>query len=388
MEEIKNLRKVAERIKRAIKDKERIILYADADLDGTASLLILEEAIKNLGGEVSAVYFPDRQKEGYGLSRKALSFLKKYSPALLILLDCGISNFDEIEKANKMDFEVIVIDHHKVLGKLPKASIIVDPKQKGDKYSFKELCTAALSYYLSESILGNKLQGLLKQSFLELVAIATLADMMVEKEDNKNFVRKGISTLFESFRPGIKIFSEISLEKPNSERELAFRIVSNLSAGEVRDHLTDIYRILKENDLETVEILAKDLMEKNIRKHQEIERITQEIKERLEEKGEEEIVFEGDSSWPVAFLGPVATKIQSIFRKPTFIYFRGNKESRGAVRVPKGVDSVEAMRNCDKFLKTYGGHPPASGFSIKNENLLNFKDCLVKYFSKNECKKP
>lgn len=379
MKEIKNLKKVAERIKKAIDSKERIVLYADADLDGTASLLILEEAIKNLGGEITEVYFPDRQKEGYGLNEKALKYLKEKAPALLILLDCGISSFQEIEMANKMGFEIIVIDHHKVLGKLPKASLIVDPKREDDEYPFKELCTAGIVYYLAKELLGKRLEGFLDQSFLELVALATLADMMAEKEDNKIFIERGISTLSESFRPGIKVFYDISEEKPTNSKELAFKIISNLSAGEVKNHLTDIYRLLKETDKISASLIAKELIEKNRRKHQLIEEIVQEIEERVGNK-EEVIIFEGDSSWPVALLGPIATKIQSIFKKPTFIYFKGEEESRGAVRVPKGIDSVEAMRHCEKLLKTYGGHPPASGFSIENKNLEKFKDCLIKYF--------
>ena len=136
--EIKNLKRAAGRIKRAIKNKEKIILYGDADLDGAASVIILKESIKNLGGKVARVYFPDREKEGYGLNQKALNLLKKEAPALLILLDCGISNFKEIKLAKKLSLKVIIIDHHEVLEKLPEAEIIIDPKQPGDKYSFKE----------------------------------------------------------------------------------------------------------------------------------------------------------------------------------------------------------------------------------------------------------
>ena len=176
--EIKNLKKAAERIKKAIKNKENIILYADADLDGTCSLLILEETIKNLGGEVKAIYFPDREEEGYGINEKALDYLKRYSPALFIALDCGISNFKEIEKAKELGFEVIIIDHHKILEKLPKADIIVDPRQKGERYPFKEFATCGIVFRLSALLLGKKLTGLLENNSIELVALATLADLM------------------------------------------------------------------------------------------------------------------------------------------------------------------------------------------------------------------
>jgi len=135
--EIKNLEKAAQRILEAIKKRERILIYGDSDLDGVCSVIILKETIKNLGGKIDAVYFPEREVEGYGISEKGLISLKKFSPALFISLDCGISNFKEIEIAKNYGFFVIVIDHHQVLDELPKADIIVDPKQRDDQYPLK-----------------------------------------------------------------------------------------------------------------------------------------------------------------------------------------------------------------------------------------------------------
>ena len=157
MQEIKNLKKAADRILKAIKKKEKIILYGDADLDGTASVIITEEAIRNLGGTISAFYFPDRETEGYGLTEKALDLLKKESPALLIVLDCGIGNVKEVSLAKKLGFKVVIIDHHEALDKLPSAEIIVDPKQKSDKYPFKKLACAGIAFKLAEAVLGKKM---------------------------------------------------------------------------------------------------------------------------------------------------------------------------------------------------------------------------------------
>jgi len=309
--EIKNLKRVSQRIKKAIRGKKNIILYGDADLDGTSALLILEEAIKNLGGKITAVYFPDREKEGYGINKKALEFLREKAPALLILVDCGISNFDEIKMAKKIGFEVIVIDHHKILDKVPEASIVVDPKQEGDNYPFKELCTAGIVYYLSRLLLGKKLEGLLDNSFLELTALATLADMMPEKEDNKTLIEKGLEALPNTYRPGLRAFLDVFDDKQMSMREKAFKIISCLSAGEVKEHLTDIYLILRENDIETARIMVQDLVEKNRVKHELINGIIEEIKKKVSNE-RKIIVFEGDENWPVALLGNVASKIQTI----------------------------------------------------------------------------
>ena len=203
---IKNLRKAAQRILRAIKNEERIILYGDADLDGTTSVIILKESIQSLGGKVFAVYFPDREKEGYGITKTGLNFLRKYSPALLIALDCGIGNFKEIKLAKKLGFEVILIEHHEIIDKLPQASIVVDPKQKGDRYPFKGLASAGITFKLSELLFNKKMTTTLKRTFLELVALATIADMMPRQSENKVFIEEGLSTLNNSLRPGINIF--------------------------------------------------------------------------------------------------------------------------------------------------------------------------------------
>ncbi|MDP4007429.1 MAG: DHH family phosphoesterase, partial [bacterium] len=143
---IKNLDKAALRLQKAAEQAEPIILYGDADLDGVCSAIILKETLRTLGGNVVRVYFPDREKDGYGITPRALKELKKFSPALLVAMDLGISNFKEIEEAKKMGFEVVLVDHHVVLDKLPAADIIVDPKQEGDTYPFKELAACGLTF--------------------------------------------------------------------------------------------------------------------------------------------------------------------------------------------------------------------------------------------------
>src|SRR3989338_11166622 len=154
---IKNLKEAAERIKKAVKNKGKIIIYGDSDLDGVTSVIIAKEAIKNLGGKIQAIYFPSRETEGYGISETGLNILKKYSPALLVALDCGISNFQEVKTAKKLGLEVIIIDHHEILDKLPDVKIIVDPKQKGDKYPFKQFAACGLAFLLASALLGKQI---------------------------------------------------------------------------------------------------------------------------------------------------------------------------------------------------------------------------------------
>ena len=381
--EIKNLKKVAARVKKAVKNKEKIVLYGDADLDGISSVIILKEAILNLGGEIAAVYFPDREVEGYGISETALNYLKKFAPALLLVSDCGIGNFSEVKKANKLGFEVIIIDHHEVLDKLPEASIIVDPKQKGDKYPFKGLAATGIVYKLSQILLGEKMTESLKKSFLELTVLATIADMMPQEEENKIIIEEGLASLESSWRPGIQTLLQTEFFKNSDNlRQAVSKIISILNVRDVENRLPAGFRLLTLSSSEEIKKIIEQLLEKNQLRKQRIKETIEEVKKRLSETSNEFIIFEGASSWEFSWLGSIASIICREYKKPTFIFKKGNKETQGGVRAPSGINSVQAMKSCAKLLETYGGHPAASGFRVKNENLEKFKECLINYFRK------
>jgi single-stranded-DNA-specific exonuclease len=376
--EIKNLKKVAQRILKAAKNKEKIILYGDADLDGAAAVIILADTIKNLGGKITATYFPDRELEGYGITEKGLNYLKKFSPALLISLDCGIGNFKEVVMAKKLGFEVIIIDHHQVLDKLPEASIIVDPKQKGDKYPFKGLAAAGIAFKLSELLLKNITTKNLRKNFLELTALATIADMMPREEENEVFIEEGLQSLENSFRPGIKVFFEMEAFKcfENLNQKVS-KAISILNVRDVENNMPASFRLLTSPSLKESEVLVEKLLEKSDLRKEKIKEVLEIIEEKIFKKSQT-IIFEGSSEWESTLISPVASIICQRYQKPTFIFKKLERESLGTVRTPAGLDSVSLMKKCKKYLLTYGGHPLASGFRIKNENLEKFKECLVK----------
>ncbi len=378
MEEIKNLKKAAARILEAINKKEKIILYGDADLDGITSVIILKETLKNLNGQITAIYFPDREKEGYGITETGLNNLKKFSPALLIVFDLGIGNFKEVKLAQKMGLNVIIIDHHQILDKLPEAEIIVNPKQKGDKYDFKKLATVGLAFKLSEELLEKRMTDCLRKSFLELTAIATLADLMPRESENETMIQEGLSSLENSWRPGIKVFFDL-LDWQNFDNieQKVSKIISILNIRDVENNLPAGYRLLTASNFnETKKIFDKLLIKTEQRKIR-VREITAEAEERIFQK-EEPIIFEGDSNWEVALIPSLSSFFCQKYQKPTFIFKKLEKESQGTVRTPTGIDSVALMKKCKKYLLTFGGHAKASGFRTKNENLEKFKECLVK----------
>jgi len=379
---IKNIEKASERIKKAVENDEQIIIFADSDLDGAASATILKETIDNLNYSKTKVLFPDRRKEGYGLNKDVLEIItSEFKKGLLITLDCGITNYEEIKIARQKGFNVIIVDHHKEVGdRVPEADIIVNPKQKTDDYPFKEYANAGITFLLSEEILGKNMSSLLRESFLELTALATISDMMIEIEDNKEFIIQGLSSIERSERPALKAIMSF-LRKFNSKRDMISKINSILNSAKIKDHVIASYLLLTESNLEKAKIIAKDLIEETESKHREINALTDEIKNKFL-NNPLKIIFDGSSKWEIEYLGSVASRLCNYFDKPVFIYQKYDQVSRGTVRVPKKHDAVKAMEKCSELLKTFGGHAPAAGFTIKNENIQKFEQCLLEYFEK------
>jgi single-stranded-DNA-specific exonuclease len=394
MKKIKNIDKAADRIVKAVKEKEQIIIYGDSDLDGTASMVIVKETIDNL---ISALpkeekesfprilaFSPERKNEGYGLNDKALEFIKTKTPkGLIITVDCGITNFKEIDEANKSGFSVVVVDHHQPIGHIPNAEIVVAPKQEGDNYPFKDFCNAGLAFKLAEEILKEKMSKSLRVNFLELAALATIFDMMPEDGENEEIIREGLERIEFSQRPGLSaIFSLLNPMDYSSKRDMISRINSALNSVAINNHIPKPYEFFIENDFDKAKAMAKDFFDEHQRKIASINNLTEELREIVDSKDEDIIIFEGSSGWDQEHLGSVASRLSIYFNKPTFLYRIKGDISRGTVRVPKGMDAVKAMESCKELLDVFGGHPPAAGFTIKNENLNKFKECLKKYFNK------
>ena len=388
-DKIRNIELVSERIKKAVLEGEQLVIYGDSDMDGVASVVILEETIYNLASLLRKnipkiiIAFPDRDKEGYGLNDKALDFLNKKKgnkKSLLITLDCGITNFIEVKEAKKLGFDVIIVDHHKVLDDVPEADIIVDPKHPEDDYYFKEYANAGLAFKLVEEILGDNMSSFLRDNFVELVMLATIADMMPEEEENQKWIYNGLNNLDKTQRPALLAFKEV-LDPINSKREFVNKIISVFNTVKMKDHRVITYDFIKSNNLEDAKKRARELIKDAEDRQGEIRALTENLKAELK-TDQSIIIFRGSKNFRADYLGAVCSRLVSYFNKPVFLYAEKEDISRGTVRVPKGIDAVKAMDSCKKLLMMYGGHAPAAGFTIKNENLNKFNQCLIKYFSK------
>ncbi|MBI2577239.1 MAG: DHH family phosphoesterase [Candidatus Wildermuthbacteria bacterium] len=382
--EIKNLGRLAKRIRKAIDGKEHIILYGDSDLDGVTSVLILREAIRNLGGEVAAMYFPDREQEGYGITRKALQVLADYSPALLIAMDLGISNFEEIDIANEKGFEVLLIDHHQVLGKLPAAAVIVDPKQKGEKYPFRAFAACGLTFRVAEKMLDKDATPPMRKSLVELAALGTIADMMPREEDNVQIIEEGLSSIENSWRPGIQVFFNTpSVAAALSLQEKISQMISVLNVRDVKDGLPAAFRFFTAITQEEAQALLSRLWEINKVRQDNIRAFVEEVEERIKRRKDDLMIFEGGTNIDYVLLGAAASILSNRHKKPVFLYKDKGEEGLGSVRAPSGYDTVKAMAESAEILLSYGGHAQASGFRLKTENIEEFKKRLAKHFREN-----
>lgn len=381
---IKGIDKASREIIDAAKNGKRIILYGDADLDGVSSVIIIKEAIeifnksykkRNLG-----VYFPDRENDGYGITISALNFLKKFSPGLFIALDCGISNFKEIELAKKAGFFVIVVDHHKPLARLPKADLIVNPHQKTDRILFKQFSAAGIAYKLARYALIENQSSWRPEGFLELAALATLADQMPSIEENKTLIDQGLKAFERTERIGLRALKEITNYIEGDSVDLFQKILAPLNSSDRIRNITETYILLTTQSKRTAKILSKDLFKRSQTKKIRIQEIFEEVEEKIALK-DSPIIFEGDKDWPTVMIGVVASRMCQKYRKPTFLFKTSEKEAVCSARLPKDIDGVKAFDHCKKLLESYGGHPPACGCRLKPGNFKKFEECLIKYFS-------
>lgn len=388
MAEIKNLKKLAQRILEAINppaggQKEKIILFGDSDMDGACAVIILKEAICSLGGNSPIIYFSDRKREEHGINRQALEFLKAESPALFIALDCGISNFKEVDLAKKFGFEVVIIDHHDILRKKPKAKIIINPKQGKKDSPFYYLAASGIVFKLAEEMLGKNVSKTLRQDILSLAALATFTDFVPEIGENQKILEEGLPILENSWRPAIRFFFISDLTKKCiSTREIIWKIISIINITDKEGVLNEIYLFLISHNLEEAESRFAEFLRKASERQAKISRAVEELKARISFQDKNQlIIFEGLDDYPFPFVSAVAGRVSNFFKKPTFIFTREKKENWGAFNMPFKENGVEALTSCARFLRRYGGHPPVGGFYFEDKNSGKLKQCLIKYFT-------
>ncbi len=373
------------RLRLALRQGERIAVYGDFDADGVAATALLTQVLTALGGQVTP-YIPHRVDEGYGLNVAALDKLADQGCRLVVTVDCGARAVQEVSHAKRLGLEVIITDHHSASEELPPALAMINPKQRGCPYPFKELSGAGVAFKLAQALLRVEKQMPLfgrkaplgEEDLLDLVALGTVADLSPLRGENRSLVKRGLEVLNRSPRPGIAALSAISSLRPSSitARTIGYMLGPRLNAaGRIADAMSS-YRLLSTVSPLEAQELAQELEEKN----QKRQSLTQETLERAREEiaGQEgePILIAKHEGYPCGIIGLVAHRLCEEHYRPAVVMELREGECRGSARSILEFDIAAALDQCQDLLVKYGGHSLAAGFTVKNEALPALEDRL------------
>ncbi len=394
---LSGMEKAVRRIFQAAKKKEPIAIFADYDADGVCGAVILETALQILGIENIEVYIPDRYQEGYGLNKAALEKLAQKKINLILTVDCGISDLEEVKLAKKLKQQVIICDHHHVPKKIPPALVVIDPHQTKDKYPFKDLSGAGVAFKLASALFSKSQQIGIKiplgweKNFLDLVALSTVADCMPLLGENRTLVKYGLYVLAKTKRLGLQELMRVARLEPTFEKDeiktnldtysLGFILAPRLNAAARVDHANLAYRLLKSQSLDEAAFLAQELDKKNLQRQKITERLVKQIESRIADKIKSDthfVLVEADKSWPVGIVGLAASKICEKYHRPTIIFGQSGSYFRGSARSIYAFNIIEAISCCAPFLHEFGGHPGAAGLALEENKLNVFEEEINK----------
>lgn len=368
----KDMKKVVDIIKEKIRTKEKIIIWGDFDCDGVCSTSTLALELKRLGANINC-YIPDRHKEGYGLNKDGIKKLKDEKDCrLIITVDCGITAKEEVDYAYSLGIKVIITDHHEAPPNLPNCEAIIDAKVPGETYPFKELCGAGVAGKIVEALSGR---DTLKK-YIDLMALATVADLVPLIEENRTIVAAGLAFMNKYPRPGIAELSKYAKSESESisSYHLGFRYAPMINACGRLGHASDCVNLLTTSNKEKIEDLSKKLNDYNeLRK-----KIEKELVEKCLEKIEPNKTHKGiaiyGEDWEVGVIGIVASRILEIYNCPVII-FSHNKENKtyhGSGRSIAGINLYEVLTKCNKNILQFGGHEMAAGLTVSEDKIDNF----------------
>lgn len=375
-----HMEKAVERIWKAVEEKERIVVYGDYDADGISSTAMLVDFL-NRQEAVVDVYLPHRSKEGYGLSAQTVPEVLKLRPRLVITLDCGSTNADEIALLNKEGIDTIVVDHHLEPEVLPAAYAILNCSFSKEKYPFKLLAAGGMTYKLIQGLIGYQRrrdsapwpEGFEKW-YLDLAAIATIADIVPLVGENRTLVAYGLIVLNKTKRMGLKALMRLAgLELGTvTEGHVGFVIGPRLNAAGRINHASQAYDLLMCDDAKKVDELARSIHETNSERQSITEAYTKEAKQQVHEAlaRQDKMLFAFSPSWNLGVVGLVAGKLMDEFHRPVIAMTEVNGTIKGSGRSIKEFHITKALGKVSSYLSRFGGHAQACGFTLKSKDVM------------------
>ena len=374
---MKDMQIAVDRIKKAISNKEKVMVYGDYDVDGTTSVALmysfLKDKIENL-----EYYIPNRYKEGYGISTQGIDYANEINCSLIIALDCGIKAVDKIDYANSINIDFIIVDHHEAGDKVPNAVAVLDPKQTDCPYPFKELSACGVGFKLIQAFSQQTnidFSSIL--NYLDLVVVSIASDIVPVVNENRILAYYGLKQLNSNPRKGLKSIMDIANIELGTLKvsDLVFKIGPRINAAGRMDQgsfAVDILVSESEDNLPDMAIQIdadnndRKLFDSNITKEA-IAKI-QNNQELINKKST--VLYNPD--WHKGVIGIVASRLIDQFYKPTIILAKSNGLITGSARSVKGFNIYKAISKCEHLLEKFGGHMYAAGLSLKEENLEAF----------------
>ena len=389
----------ADRLAEAIVEGQKIAIYGDYDVDGTVGSALLRLFLRALGVE-AVIYQPDRQREGYGVNGDAVKKLAEEGAQLLITVDCGITSVKEVDLANSMGMDVIICDHHEPKEILPAAYAVIDHKRADNESPIQSLSGAGVAFYLAmatRSVLrdiGHFEEGGLKEpdirELLDLVALATVADMVPLVEENRILLKAGIDKLRRSPNLGIRELLRVAEIKPEevSPYHFGFVLGPRINASGRLGSANGALELLTTNDPAAARALAEKLDSVN----RERIRVQGEVAEQALLQAEElvganknisALVLHSDE-WHEGVIGIVASRVVEKYHRPVAVvtFSTHTGFGKGSVRGFGSLDMTLALEECADLLKTFGGHKAAAGLSVARENLAAFREAFAEAMGK------
>ncbi|MBI2050209.1 MAG: single-stranded-DNA-specific exonuclease RecJ [Parcubacteria group bacterium] len=370
----RDMQKAVDRVKISRDQNQTVFVYGDYDADGVTSSVLLVETLRQCGITNVQAYIPHREKEGYGLNTAALDYIASQGTALLITVDCGTSAVAEVAYARAKGMDVIICDHHEEPPALPRdVAAFLNPHLSGETYPFMGLAAAGVVFKFIQALWKScGLPAGQEKWFLDLVAIATVADMMPLVGENRVFVAFGLKVLNKTKRPGLQSLLSGAQIDPQSlgTYEIGFVIAPRLNAAGRIDHANTAYELLETHDPARAAELAQSLNRTNKERQSETLAITREAEEQAKAQLPAKVLVAQGEDWPVGVVGLVSGRITEQFFRPTLVVTKSEKGLVGSGRSIPGFNITQALAESAEYLERFGGHEGACGFTLKSEESL------------------
>jgi single-stranded-DNA-specific exonuclease len=378
--------RAVERLKRAVANKEKILIYGDYDVDGTTAVVVLLAGLESLGARVD-VHIPDRLKDGYGMRVPVVERAAAEGVTVLLSVDTGIREHEVVARAQELGIDCIITDHHLPKDSLPPAHALLNPRRPDCNYPDKNLSGVGVAFKLVQGLLGERMTASLLQSYLKIVAIGTIADVVPLQGENRVIAKFGLEGLRRPSAPGLTALMEVARldGRTPTAGDIAFRVAPRMNAAGRMEDAGKVIELLRTTDAIKARKIAAHMDQLNSERQRAEESILHEIDARVKEQPElgerYSLVFAGDG-WHRGVIGIVAQRVVERYYRPTLVIGVDNGTGQGSGRSIANFHLLNALTDCESVFERYGGHAAAAGFTLESARVGELAERFEAYARK------